>query len=173
MISAVLSVLDLWVTSVIPHFIVAIFMTFCFIFTAFFLLQDLYCCSTSQEPNSSLKGSTGSVKLWDTKLQPAEKTAVSTFYVYVVFLVCYLPVYCVYISYIVSDKQNSTLVNPELYVRSLVFFNSSLNPVIYCWKMRHIRNEIQNIMRLNCCRQGFKSYVISKKSYYLTIFVHN
>ena len=26
------------------------------------------------------------------------------------------------------------------YVLTLVFYNSSLNPLIYCWKMRHVGN---------------------------------
>ena len=30
---------------------------------------------------------------------------------------------------------------------TFVFLNSSLNPVIYCWKMRHIRHAAINILR--------------------------
>ena len=30
---------------------------------------------------------------------------------------------------------------------TLIFLGSSLNPVIYCWKMRHIRDAIIDILR--------------------------
>lgn len=29
------------------------------------------------------------------------------------------------------------------YVLTLVFYNSSLNPLIYCWKMRHVGNAAE------------------------------
>ena len=74
------------------------------------------------------------------------KSAVTTFYVYLVFLVCYLPVYCSYVAIIISGQ--STALNGLLrYSKTLVFLNSSLNPVIYCWKMRHIRHAIMDILR--------------------------
>ena len=63
------------------------------------------------------------------------KSALGTFYVCVVFMICYLP------SYILSFLQMARLLSPislyeaSLYTTTLLFLNSSLNPVIYCWKM--------------------------------------
>ena len=74
------------------------------------------------------------------------KSAVGTFYVYLVFLVCYLP----YISIIAVYAATGVITpsNPFWeYTLTLVFLNSSLNPLIYCWKMRHIRHAIINILR--------------------------
>ena len=71
------------------------------------------------------------------------KTALSTFYVYVVFLVCYLPDYCTSVVLMVSVSSESQFTDHLLlYTLTLMFLNSSLNPVIYCWKMRHIRQSI-------------------------------
>ena len=72
------------------------------------------------------------------------KSAVSTFYVYLVFVACYLPAYC---SLAAGINSGGTYSNRAwyylfLYSRTLMFLNSSLNPVIYCWKMRHIRHTI-------------------------------
>ena len=76
------------------------------------------------------------------------KTAVATLYVYVVFLACYLPLFIFDIADIFSGDSN--LLLPLLkYALTLQFLNSSLNPLIYCWKMRHIRQTILEILRNN------------------------
>ena len=76
-----------------------------------------------------------------------KKSTVSTFYVYLVFLVCYLPVFSSLLAHVVDSEPNATMENFLLYSWTLVFLNSSLNPVIYCWKMRHIRRAIMDILR--------------------------
>ena len=75
------------------------------------------------------------------KCRKAEKSSLATFYIYLVYLACYLPIACV-----VLAKVNS---KTALYFTSvtLVYLNSSLNPLIYCWKMRHIRQTVMNILR--------------------------
>ena len=75
------------------------------------------------------------------------KSAISTFYVYLVFLLCYLPGYCAMVSHIMVSKPNTAIKALRLYSWTLIFLNSSLNPVVYCWKMRHIRHTIVDILR--------------------------
>ena len=74
------------------------------------------------------------------------KTAVSIFYVYLVLLICYLPSS---ICMAVMRMYGSSIALKQffLYSVTLVFLNSSLNPVIYCWKMRHVRHAIMDILR--------------------------
>ena len=74
------------------------------------------------------------------------KSAVSVFYVYLLYLVCYLP-------FMISVK-GPEIFGPSIAVKkcllfslTLVYLNSSLNPVIYCWKMRHIRHAIMDILQ--------------------------
>ena len=74
------------------------------------------------------------------------KSAVGTFYVYLVFLVCYLPNMCFYFA-IFTSGWNTTVKIFASYAATLVFLNSSLNPLIYCWKMRHIRHTVMDILR--------------------------
>ena len=59
------------------------------------------------------------------------KSTVGIFYVYLVFLICYLPY----------------LICMAVIPLTLMYLNSSLNPVIYCWKMRHVRHAIMDILR--------------------------
>ena len=75
------------------------------------------------------------------------KSAVCTLYVYLVFLVCYLPEYCSWVTSMLIRKPSIALERFALYTWTLVFLNSSLNPVVYCWKMRHIRHAIMDTLR--------------------------
>ena len=74
------------------------------------------------------------------------KLALGTFYVYLVFLLCYLPLTCVKIVMIISGF-NTTTWHIFHYSWTMVFLNSSLNPLIYCWRMRHIRHAVINIIQ--------------------------
>ena len=74
------------------------------------------------------------------------KSAVSVFYVYVTFVVCYLP-YFISVAVFETNGPNVALKRFFLFSVTLIHLNSSLNPVIYCWKMRHIRHAIIDILR--------------------------
>ena len=74
------------------------------------------------------------------------KSAVCIFYVYLVFVVCYLPFFVSLVALNIGDR-SITLKRFLLYSWTVVFLNSSLNPVIDCWKMRHIRHAIIDILR--------------------------
>ena len=84
------------------------------------------------------------------------KSSVSTFYVYLVFLICYFPIFI--------SSSAFQIINPSIawkrflyFSLTLVFVNSSLNPVIYCWKMRHIRHAVINILRNMSCHRNLAS----------------
>ena len=74
------------------------------------------------------------------------KSTVGILYVYLAFLICYLPFF---ISGIVAKINGPTVSVKQFYFFSwtLVYLNSTLNPVIYCWKMRHIRHAVMSILR--------------------------
>ena len=74
------------------------------------------------------------------------KSAVGIFYVYLVFLICYLPSFiCMAVIRIYGSS--TALKQFFFYSLTLMYLNSSLNPVIYCWKMRHVRHAIMDILR--------------------------
>ena len=75
------------------------------------------------------------------------KSAISMFYVYLVFLVCYLPHYCDEVAKRIQSPPSTNLTGLLLYAHTLLFLNSSLNPVIYGWKMRHIRHAMLDTLR--------------------------
>ena len=75
------------------------------------------------------------------------KSALGTFYVCIVFLICYLPSYILSFLFLARLLSPISLFEASLYTTTLVFLNSSLNPVIYCWKMGPIRRTLMDIMR--------------------------
>ena len=74
------------------------------------------------------------------------KSAVGIFYVYVMFLACYFP-YFISLAIIKIVSPSIALKKMFLVSLTLLYLNSSLNPVIYCWKMRHIRHAFMDILR--------------------------
>ena len=83
-----------------------------------------------------------------TNVASASKSAVGTFYVFLVFLVCYLP-HSFSLAFIALHGSNASrkMSLIAIYTWTLMLFNSSLNPVIYCWKVRPIRRAVMDILR--------------------------
>ena len=74
------------------------------------------------------------------------KSALGTFYIYAASLLCFVPPVCSSIAMTVFGE--TTVVKGfTVCTFSVVFLNSSLNPIIYCWKMRNIRHTIMYILR--------------------------
>ena len=82
----------------------------------------------------------------ETDLVREKKSALNAVYVYVVFLVCYLPMLCSYIWLLSRSFQMSSLV-AEIASVFLVFLNSSLNPALYCWRYREIRENVKSAVK--------------------------
>ena len=72
------------------------------------------------------------------------KTAVGTFYVYLLFLACHLPSAIVILT---GQKTNKKRPYFKIYAETLLYLSSSLVPLVYCWKFRHIRCAVKNILR--------------------------
>ena len=76
----------------------------------------------------------------------ARKFAIGTVFVYLAFMVCYLPTLCYLLVFAISGPSTTIKVFYP-YSLTMIFLNSSLNPLIYCWKLRHIRHAVMNILR--------------------------
>ena len=77
------------------------------------------------------------------------KFAITAIYIYLVLLVCYLPSMCqlLYAGTLTSGSVTNTVKVISRCTLTLVFLNSTLNPLIYCWNMRNIRKTVVNILR--------------------------
>ena len=68
----------------------------------------------------------------------------SAFYIYLLLLACYFPNIFITSLHEMLGKNFQIL---DDYTLTLVFVNSCLNPLIYCWKLRHVRRTIRMILR--------------------------
>ena len=80
-------------------------------------------------------------------VQRKRKSAMASLYVYLVFIVCYLPNNCVLIIIANNSEPRIDVNHLQFYTLTLVFLNSTLNPLIYCWKMKRIQHTIVGILR--------------------------
>ena len=73
------------------------------------------------------------------------KSASCTLWIYLAFWLCYLP----YIIIMITEMCLPNTIMEALFMCSetIVLLNSSLNPIIYCWKMRHVRHAVKSILR--------------------------
>ncbi|XP_078346091.1 adenosine receptor A3-like [Oculina patagonica] len=125
---------------------VAIIFDLCFICTAFVYCKIYFAVRRHTNQIQALQVQQAAQNGEMANVVRQRKSAVSTFYVYLVFLVCYLPLHFTFVAVIISGS-NLTLTGLLLYFHTLVFINSSLNPVIYCWKLRPIRHAIMDMLR--------------------------
>lgn len=82
------------------------------------------------------------------------KTVISALWVQATFLMCFLPLTIIMILVISSFRTATVFFIRDLAI-SLLFFNSSLNPFIYCWKIKHMRQAVGGtVKRCLCFLQG-------------------
>ena len=74
------------------------------------------------------------------------KSASSAFLVYIVFLACFLPNFCC-IMLLTSNRSKVSFILTNHISGFLVLLNSSLNPLIYCWRYREIRQIVKNSVK--------------------------
>ena len=73
-------------------------------------------------------------------------SAVGVFYIYVFLIICCLP-FLICLGTLGPNNSSTSMKKLFVFSLTLLYLNSSLNPVIYCWKMRHIRRAIMDLLR--------------------------
>lgn len=82
------------------------------------------------------------------------KTVLSALWVHITLVLCNLP-YAVVTTVKTIHGNTPFLFIVEAFAATLVFLNSSLNPVLYCWKMKEVRQLVkQTTANFRClCRR--------------------
>ena len=74
-----------------------------------------------------------------------KKTVSSILWVQLALVVCYVP-------YVIAAGTGEDNGLAWLAVTTLVFLNSSLNPILYCWRIREVRQAVKDTIRQrHCC----------------------
>ena len=78
------------------------------------------------------------------------KSAYNSLFVSVVFLACYFPFFPCTMLYMTNTSEISFLM--ALFVSIfLIYLNSSLNPLVYCWRYREIRQIVKKTVKKIIC----------------------
>ncbi len=80
-----------------------------------------------------------------------KKSAFNAFLFFLVLIICYCPFF---VAYVVTLVYPINLFLSSSLTSTIVFINSSLNPFLYCWRFREIREVVkQTCLKLVCCKQ--------------------
>ena len=75
-----------------------------------------------------------------------KKTVSSALWVQLALAVCYLPVAIVEVLRLQRGESSDIFV-AWLYSANLAYLNSSMNPILYCWKIREVRQAVKDTTR--------------------------
>ena len=82
------------------------------------------------------------------------KKSVSTaLWVYASLLVCYLP-FMFSVAARMSLGFGATFLAIQWFTVSLLYMNSALNPVLYCWKIPEVRESVKEMTFCSCFSRG-------------------
>ena len=73
------------------------------------------------------------------------KSAFNAFIFFIVLVICYFPYLVVYIIYFAREIRDGIL--GRSLASTVVFMNSALNPFLYCWRVRELRQAVLQVFR--------------------------
>ena len=76
-----------------------------------------------------------------------KKSVSSIAWVQLALVVCYLPFIVSVVAIHVTEWSGTSASLIWISAITLLYLNSSLNPILYCWKIKGIRREVKNITR--------------------------
>ena len=142
-LNAFVSLMALWASFDTIWFIVAVTGAFGFTVTIVLYIRIYFIARRHKNQIQSLQIQQGEQTSEMARFAKLVHSAVSVFYVYVLLLACYSPLLiCIRI-------ESSSVTTKRFWVVSstLLLLNSSLNPLIYCWRMRNMRHSVINVLR--------------------------
>ena len=79
-----------------------------------------------------------------------KKAVASAIWLQLTLIACYLP-YGILEAFQAHIGFSVSLYNAQLYASTLVYLNSSLNPILYCWKQNEVRQAVKDTIRQVFC----------------------
>ena len=77
-----------------------------------------------------------------------KKTVVTVSWVQLALVSCYAPVVVVTVLEVMGMEPHVVAFSTAY---SLVYFNTSLNPILYCWKIKEVKKEVKDTLRQLYC----------------------
>ena len=148
LLSASGSSMHLWVSSLVHSLCYIVIVILSVLITALVYIRIYLTVRLHKKKMQALKGQLKQENRSEMEnVASVVKSVVGIFYVYLVFLACYLPI----IVHLAIAEMTTTTSNAMkrfyLYSYTVVFLNSSLNPIVYCLKMRHVRCAVKDVLQ--------------------------
>ena len=81
-----------------------------------------------------------------------KKAVFSALWLQLTLVACYLPMCVVTAFLLTTTRLSSSVLLAAQYASIVVFLNSSLNPILYCWKIDEVRQAVKDTIRqVLCC----------------------
>ena len=80
------------------------------------------------------------------KMRHVKKSVFNMFVIWFLMLVCYLPLICTSALFTLLGRSYSMHLAFNL-TTSVMFLNSSMNPVVFCWGIREFRAAVRKTLR--------------------------
>ena len=111
--------------------------------------QDLPNCSSASVANSRSTTSSGKFKSTNKQqIQQSTKSAKNIFIYFLFMILCYTPLFFVYIISAINNLNSMVL---RTFPVTVAFMNSSINPFLYCWRIPELRTAVFKTARLLSC----------------------
>ena len=79
------------------------------------------------------------------------KTVSSTLWIQMTLVACYFPFFVANAALAITGSLTQSVSLALTVTSSMVYFNSSINPLLYCWKMREVREGVKDTIRQVLC----------------------
>lgn len=140
------SYLEIW-----EPLVLGIFTAVCFVTTSFSYFKVFQIIRRQQR---QIQASQTSQCFTQSIITLKYKKSVSTvLYILLLFILCYSPhvIYIIVNASVTKSTADSSVVCWHVSA-TLVLMSSSLNPVLYCWRIKEIRDEVKSMMKNVICK---------------------
>ena len=79
------------------------------------------------------------------------KTVSTALWVQLALVVCYLPYGIMQAVFAQKENFSTAVYLLKSYSLTLLYLNSTLNPILYCWKMKEVRQAVKKTVGQICC----------------------
>lgn len=81
-----------------------------------------------------------------------KKSTVTMIIVVGIFTLCFLPMLCVKLAHRLWGYTVRVKVS-YLFASTITFLNSSINPLVYCWRIKTLRNAVKSVLKQLKCKK--------------------
>lgn len=150
------AVITIWITSFLNallqsllHFnqVFSISCVLCALMVALFAYFKIFRIASHQQNRICGEGAQHDQICKLTNFARAKKMAMKTLYIYIILIICYIPSLFIFPTIAMSKSPTPFLTLSYYLAGFLILFNSSLNPIVYCWKISEVRESVVHILK--------------------------